>query len=141
MSQFGIIDAKSMVGKGTTMVRLYWHKRIRKKLIRGRGGRRGDIRWTAWLGQLRSRDHGHQRMRYIAHVASFLMQSDGRVIDGDVFLEKAMVRLDELGDILTSVERRRITRAITAKLRPPDRGPANVGGSSMAGATAEMDQR
>jgi hypothetical protein len=72
---------------------------------------------------------------------SRMMQSDGRVIDGDVFLEKAMVRLDELGDILTSVERRRITRAITAKLRPPDRGPANVGGSSMAGATAEMDQR
>jgi hypothetical protein len=90
-------------------------------MIHGRG-RPGDVRWTAFLAQVLPRDHGgRQRQKYIAHLASFLRSKDGSVVDGDAFLAKAMAKLNGLGDILTSVERRRIQRAMVTKMRRPIR--------------------
>ena len=88
------------------MIHLYWHQQVRKRTIHGDGrGQRGDQRFTAWLAEIYPRDSGHRRQRYVAHLGSFLMQSDGTIVDGETFLTKAMARLDELGDILTSVEK------------------------------------
>jgi hypothetical protein len=47
------------------------------------------------------------------------MQSDGTIVDGDAFLKRAMVKLDGLAGVLTSIERRSIEKAMVRKMWRP----------------------